>query len=62
MTNFFPAGLGAAPLYKPVISQAIIAGFIHKACSDGLGKGFARRIYTPEEIAMFLEAFSNIVN
>jgi predicted nucleic acid-binding protein len=54
--------LGATPLYKPIISQAVIAEFIHKACSDGIGKGSARRIYTPEEIAMFLEAFSSIVD
>ncbi|WP_132014546.1 hypothetical protein [Hydrogenispora ethanolica] len=48
--------LGATPLYQPVISQAVIAEFIHKACSDGIGKRAARRIYMPEEIALFLKA------
>lgn len=53
--------LGATPLFRPVISQAVIAEFIHKACCDGIGKGKTKRIYTPEEIGLFLQAFSAIL-
>lgn len=51
--------LGASPLYRPVISQAVVAEFIHKACVDGIGKG--PRIYTAEEVGLFLDLLSGIV-
>ena len=54
--------LGATPLYRAVISQTVIAEFIHKACSDGIGKGNARRVYDPEEVALFLQAFAAILD
>lgn len=54
--------LGATPLYRPVISQSVIAEFIHKACCDGIGKGSSQRIYTPESIALFLESFSALLD
>lgn len=54
--------LGSTPLYQPIISQSVIAEFIHKACSDGIGKRNAKRIYTPDEIALFLESFSGILD
>jgi predicted nucleic acid-binding protein len=54
--------LGATHFYQPIISQAVIAEFIHKACSDGIGKGPAKRIYTPEEIELFLESFADIID
>lgn len=53
--------LGATPLYKPLISQTVIAEFIHKACCDGFGKR-NKRIYSPEEISSFLYAFSEILD
>jgi predicted nucleic acid-binding protein len=42
--------LGATPLYQPVISQAVIAEFIHKACSDGIGKRAASEFQKKQRI------------
>jgi predicted nucleic acid-binding protein len=39
--------LGATALYRPLISQTVIAEFVHKAMTDGIGKGNAKRLYTP---------------
>jgi predicted nucleic acid-binding protein len=54
--------LGATPLYRPIISQSVIAEFIHKACCDGIGRGPSYRVYSPESIALFLDAFSALLD
>lgn len=54
--------LGATRLYVPVISQAVIAEFIHKTCSDGIGKGSGKRIYTPDETGQFLDGYRAILD
>lgn len=54
--------LGTTPLFIPIIAQSVIAEFIHKACSDGIGKGSGKRIYSHEDISVFLDAFSLIID
>lgn len=37
--------LANAPFFHPVISQAVLAEFIHSATVRGLGQGAHRRVY-----------------
>lgn len=50
--------LANIPLFVPVISQAVIAEFIHAAITTGLGN----RRYTPEEVAAFLDALGPLLD
>ncbi|HHU83472.1 MAG TPA: hypothetical protein GXZ26_10770 [Firmicutes bacterium] len=54
--------LGSTPLYRPIIIQSVIAEFIHKAVTDGIGKGSRKRHYTSEEIQVFLMKFGDILD
>lgn len=53
--------LANAPLFHPVISQAVLAEFIHSATVRGLGKGANRRFYRYEEVWEFLTALSPLL-
>lgn len=54
--------LANAPLFHPVISQAVLAEFIHSATVRGLGKGAHRRFYTYQEAWEFLHASSPLLD
>lgn len=48
--------LANAPFFDPIISQGVLAEFIHSATVRGLGKGRNRRVYHYEEVREFLGA------
>ena len=50
--------LANAPFFDPVISQGVLAEFIHSATVRGLGHGRNRRLYHYEEVREFLEALA----
>lgn len=49
-----------APFFDPVISQGVLAEFIHSATVRGLGHGRSRRLYHYEEVREFLEALASL--
>lgn len=54
--------LANGPFFHPVISQAVLAEFVHSATVRGLGTGSRRRIYLYEEVWDFLKALSPLLD